>query len=69
MTAILNMISVASSFLFGVGAIYVLLNVTLGKLKFFKSKVEWYGFQVKDFAFIVIAACVILTFTSLVRPY
>jgi hypothetical protein len=63
MTAILNMLSVASSFLFGVGAIYLSLDVTLGKLNCFTSKLEWYGLQVKDFAFILIAASIILTFT------
>lgn len=69
MNTILNFISAAAAFIFGVGVIYIFLDATIGKLKFLHSKFEWYGLQVKDFVFLVISGFVILSFTSVVLPY
>jgi hypothetical protein len=69
MNTILNCISVAAAFFFGIGVVYITLDVTLGRLKIFHSKFEWYGLQVKDYAFIAFGAFVLLTFVSFVLPY
>lgn len=69
MSAILNIVSVVAAFVFGTGIIYVLLDATVGKLKFLNSKFEWNGFQPKDFVFLFIGAFIILFFTSFVTPY
>lgn len=69
MNTLLNIISVSSAFIFGVGLIYIAFDATIGKLKFIHSKYEWNGLQIKDFAFLLIAAIILLTFFSFVRPY
>ncbi|HYF29811.1 MAG TPA: hypothetical protein VD993_01715 [Chitinophagaceae bacterium] len=69
MSLLLNAISVASAFLFGVGVVYLLLDFTLGRLRFLHSDFEWHGLQVKDFAFLAIAASAVLKFTNIIRPF
>lgn len=66
---LLNAISVIASFLFGTGVIYLLLNVTVGKLKFLNSRFEWNGLQIKDFVFLIVGGFTILFFTSFFVPY
>lgn len=66
---ILNTLSAASAFLFGVGIIYLLLDNTIGRLPILHSKFEWRGLQIKDFVFLAIGAGVILGFTSFYLPY
>lgn len=69
MNNLLNAISVAAAFVFGVGVIYFALDYTVGRLKFLRSKFEWYGLQVKDFAFLIVAASLLLMLVSFYMPY
>lgn len=69
MNTYLNIISVTSAFIFGVGVLYLALDATFGKLKFIHSKLEWNGLQVKDFAFLIIAICILLSFFNFIQPY
>ena len=69
MDMILNTISATAAFLFGVGIIYIALDITLGRLKILHSKFMWHGLQVKDFAFIAVRVITILSFINLVLPY
>ena len=69
MGTILNFISVASAFVFGVGILYWIMDISIGKLKFLHSKSEWLGLQVKDIIFFSIAVFVVLQFTTLYKPY
>lgn len=69
MNTVLNIISVSAAFIFGVGLIYLAFDATIGKLKFIHSKFEWNGLQIKDFAFLLIAAVILLTCFSFIRPY
>ena len=66
---ILNILSAAIAFLFGVGMIYLLLDNTIGRLTILHSSFEWRGLQIKDFVFLAIAVGVILGFTSFYLPY
>lgn len=69
MNTILNIISVMSAFLFGVGIIYIVLDFTIGRLKVLQSRFEWNGFQIKDFIFIIFAVILLLTNFSFIQPY
>lgn len=69
MNSLLNFISTTVAFIFGVGVIYWLLDVTVGKLKFIHSKFEWNGLQVKDFIFLLVAALFLLVNFSFYKPY
>jgi len=69
MNIILNSISVAAAFIFGVGIIYILLDTTIGRLRVLNSNFEWYGLQIKDFAFLAIGTLTILSSVSFVTPY
>jgi len=69
MPSILNLISVASAFLFGVGCLYWIMDVTIGKLKFLHSEKEWHGLQVKDFVFLISAAILLISIFDFYKPY
>lgn len=69
MLQLLNAISVISSFLFGTGLIYCLLDITIGRIKLLHSTCEWNGLQIKDIFFIIIAVFSILQYTSFIEPY
>jgi UDP-galactopyranose mutase len=69
MTHFLNILSVLAALIFGTGAVYLLLNYTVGRLKFLNSRFEWNGLQIKDFVFLAVGLFVILFFTSFVKPY
>lgn len=69
MNSILNIISVVSAFLFGVGVIYTILDITLGRLKIIQSKFEWNGLQIKDFVFLILAVILILKNFTFITPY
>lgn len=69
MEALLNFISVTAAFVFGVGSIYWIMDITIGKLKFLNSENEWYGLQIKDLIFLVISFFLVLNFISFYRPY
>lgn len=69
MTTLLNGISVLSSFVFGVGVLYWIMDVTIGKLKFLHSETEWNGLQYKDFIFLAASCMILLTTVSFYQPY
>lgn len=69
MFSVLNFISIISAFIFGVGILYSIMDATIGKLEILKSPKEWYGLQVKDFIFLIIAIASILTFFDFYKPY
>ena len=69
MSSILNLISVASAFVFGVGFLYWMMDATIGKLKFLHSEKEWIGLQIKDFVFLISAAVLILSVFDFYKPY
>jgi hypothetical protein len=69
MNSLFNFISTTVAFLFGVGVIYLVLDVTIGKLKLIHSKFEWNGLQIKDFVFLIVAALFILVNFSFYKPY
>jgi hypothetical protein len=69
MSQILNFISVASSFLFAIGIIYILLDVTLGKLKILRGKYEWNGLQLKDFIFLLVSFLMVVNCIKFHSPY
>lgn len=69
MNSLLNIISVASAFIFGVGSMYWILNVTLGKLKFFQSQKDWLGLQYKDFIFILFSSVLLISLFDFYKPY
>ena len=69
MDAILNLISTSGAFIFGVGIIYVVLDVTIGRVKLLHSKYEWNGLQVKDFTFLLIAALFLLLKFDFYHPF
>ena len=69
MDAILNLISTSAAFIFGVGIIYVVLDVTIGRVKLLHSKYEWNGLQVKDFTFLLIAALFLLLKFDFYHPF
>lgn len=69
MTTFLNLISVMSAFIFGVGILYWILDITVGKLKFLHSDKEWLGLQVKDAVFFTISIILLLKYTDFYKPY
>lgn len=69
MTTIFNSISVLSSLVFGVGILYWVMDVTVGKLKFLNSDRQWNGLQYKDAAFLLIACTILLSTTTFYKPY
>lgn len=69
MNFFLNIVSVISAFVFGVGILYWIMDVTVGRLKFLHSENEWYGLQVKDGVFLIIAILIILHFFTFYKPY
>lgn len=69
MAGVLNIISVSAAFIFGAGLIYIVLDSTIGRIKFLRSKFEWHGLQVKDFVFFGISIIVLLTCCSFIKPY
>lgn len=68
MSDIINTVSVISAFFFGVGCLYLLMDATIGRIKIFHSKFEWFGFQIKDFVFLILAIIFLLSNFSFVRP-
>lgn len=66
---LLNLISVISAFIFGVGFLYMLMDATIGKIKIFHTDREWYGLQVKDFVFLIIAIVILLSNFDFYKPY
>ena len=69
MTSILNVFSSIITFLFATGGIYMFLDYTLGKIKFFHSGFEWNGLQIKDFVFLTIAFVTMVVFFHPYYPY
>jgi len=69
MKEILNFVSIISAFIFGVGFLYIIFDLTIGKIKITQSKFEWNGLQIKDFIFLAISAIIILSFFDFVKPY
>jgi hypothetical protein len=69
MLPVLNALSIAATFIFGVGLIYLVLDATIGKIKVLHSKFEWNGLQIKDFVFLAVGAGIIIFCTSFVTPY
>ncbi len=68
MGIIINIVSIMSAFGFGVGCLYLIMDVTIGRIKIFHSKFEWRGLQIKDFIFLIIAVVFLLSNFSFVRP-
>ena len=68
MQFIINIISMISASIFGVGVIYLVLDATIGKIYFLKSKSEWYGLQIKDFVFLLISSFVLFYFFDIKLP-
>lgn len=69
MSTIMNLVSVVSAFVFGVGCLYWIMDVTIGKLKFLHSDKEWNGLQYKDYAFLVLSAVFLIFFLDFYKPY
>jgi hypothetical protein len=69
MQSVVNIISIVCAFVFATGLVYWGLDLSVGRIKWFRSKFEWNGLQVKDFVFLALAAIVVLTFTTFVTPY
>lgn len=69
MHSVFNFISVLSAFVFGVGLLYIVMDITIGKIKLLHSQKEWYGLQVKDFAFLLIAIALLLINFDFYKPY
>lgn len=69
MPTILNFISVVSALLFGVGILYWIMDVSIGKLKFLYSEREWHGLQYKDAVFLIVSLILILTTSTFYKPY
>jgi len=69
MATLFNIISVASAFVFGVGLMYWVMDVTIGRLKFLHSEKEWNGLQLKDFIFILFSAVLLLSIFDFYKPY
>lgn len=69
MNTVLNIFSVLSAFIFGVGILYCVLDVTVGKLKLLHSDREWNGLQIKDAVFLLLSAIALLLFTDFYQPY
>ena len=55
MSPILNGFSAIVTFLFATGGIYLALDYTVGRIKYFNSKFVWHGLQIKDFVFLAVA--------------
>lgn len=53
MKAFFNVISVLSAFGFGIGCIYLLIDATLGRLKFLQFDADLYGIPLKDLFFLL----------------
>lgn len=68
MNFIINTVSIISAFGFGVGCLYLLMDITIGRIKIFHSKFEWFGLQIKDFVFLILAMIFILSNFSFVHP-
>ncbi len=69
MNILLNAISVTATFIVSVGLLWLILDNTVGRFKFMKSKRLWYGFQFKDFLFITLSTLFILCFFDFYLPY
>lgn len=69
MATLFNIISVASAFVFGVGFLYWVMDVTIGRLKFLHSEKEWNGLQLKDFMFLLFSAVLLLSIFDFYKPY
>lgn len=69
MSTVFNLISVVSAFIFGVGLLYWIMDVTIGKLKFLHSDKEWNGMQYKDLIFILFSAVILLSIFDFYKPY
>lgn len=68
MKTVINIVSIVSAFGFGVGCLYLLMDVTIGRIKIFHSKFEWMGLQIKDFVFLIVAVVLVLYSFLFVRP-
>lgn len=69
MNTILNFISFVSAFIFGVGVLYWIMDITIGKLKAIHSDKEWNGLQAKDFVFLFLSAILLLSLFDFYKPY
>lgn len=69
MNTVLNFISIVSAFIFGVGIMYWVMDVTIGKLKVLHSDKEWYGLQVKDIFFLFTSVILLISFFKFYKPY
>ena len=69
MLQLVNAISILASFVFGTGFIYVLLDFTVGRLRFLNLSFEWNGLQIKDFVFLGIGVFIVLFFATFVVPF
>lgn len=69
MSIILNSISVIATFIVSVGVLWLILDNTIGRLNFTKSKNDWFGFQIKDAAFISFSAFIVLYYFDFYLPY
>jgi len=69
MKDILNYFSAIVTFLFLTGVIYIILDLTLGKIKKFHSSFKWRGLQIKDFVFLIIALILMILFFHPYYPY
>lgn len=68
MESIVNTVSIISAFGFGVGCLYLLMDITIGQIKILHSKFEWMGLQIKDFVFLIVAIGLLLSNFSFVSP-
>ena len=69
MNTILNIISVVSSFIFGVGILYWIMDITIGRIKIINTTKEWNGLQSKDFIFLLLSILIIFTLVDFYKPY
>lgn len=69
MKALLNVISVLAAFGFGVGCIYLLIDATLGGLKFLQFDADLYGIPLKDLFFLALSIIILLLNVSFIMPF
>lgn len=68
MNDIINIVSVIAAFGFGVGCLYLLMDITIGRLKVLCFDYELFGFQIKDLVFLVLAIVFLLSNFTFIRP-
>lgn len=62
MGSIINIISILSASVFGVGMVYIILDSTIGRVKILSSEFEWHGLQIKDFVFLGLSVLIFIVF-------